>query len=120
MRKLLISGTIAVALAGSALAGGADVVGASATWKGTSWQFDVTVAHADEGWNHYADAWRVTGPDGTVYGTRTLHHPHVSEQPFTRSLSGVTIPDGVTSVTIEAHDSVHGWGGAKISVPLSR
>ena len=21
--------------------------------------FDVTVAHADEGWNHYADAWQI-------------------------------------------------------------
>ena len=26
-----------------------------------SYRFDVTVAHGDEGWDHYADAWDVDG-----------------------------------------------------------
>ncbi|MEM8571259.1 MAG: hypothetical protein AAGG56_10150 [Pseudomonadota bacterium] len=86
------------------------VEGVSATRNGDTWRFDVTVSHADEGWEHYADAWEVIGPDGQVLGTRTLFHPHVTEQPFTRSLSQVVIPDGVTQVQIRAHDSVHGWG----------
>ena len=43
----------------------------------------VTVQHADTGWDHYADAWEVLAPDGTVLGTRTLLHPHTDEQPFT-------------------------------------
>lgn len=106
-------------LATSALAGEADVIDAKAAKMGGAWRFDVTVRHADTGWNHYADAWRVVGPDGTVYGTRTLYHPHVDEQPFTRSLSGVQIPAGVEQVIIESHDSVHGWGGASVSVPLN-
>jgi hypothetical protein len=101
-----------------ALAGPADVLKADARSSGDGWSFDVTVAHADTGWEHYADAWRVVGPDGTVYGTRTLFHPHVGEQPFTRSLSGVAIPDGVATVTVEAHDLVHGWGGATVEVML--
>lgn len=101
-----------------ALAGEADVVDARAAKAGDGWRFDVTVRHADEGWDHYADAWRVVGPDGTVLGTRTLYHPHVNEQPFTRSLSGVAVPAGVTSVTIEAHDSVHGWGGKTVNLLL--
>ena len=120
MRKLLICGALAALISGPAMAGGADVIGAKATWKGASWQFDVTVSHADTGWEHYANAWRVVGPDGTVYGTRVLHHPHVNEQPFKRSLSGVAIPDGVTSVTIEAQDSVHGWGGKSVTVTLQK
>ena len=121
--RLTLMGVAAIGLAvlvapGAALAGEADVLRATAESKGGSWTFRVTVQHADTGWDHYADAWRVVGPDGTVYGTRTLYHPHVDEQPFTRSLSGVSIPAGVTSVTVESHDSVHGWGGAKTTVPL--
>lgn len=77
----------------------------------------VTVRHADTGWDHYADAFTVHAPDGTLLGTRTLHHPHVEEQPFTRSLSGVEIPEGLTSVLVRAHDSVHGPGEA-VEAPL--
>lgn len=111
---------VAVTLtAAPALAGPADVLEVDARASGGSWSFHVTVRHADTGWDHYADAWRVVGPDGTVYGTRTLFHPHVGEQPFTRSLSGVLIPDAIGKVTVEAHDSVHGWGGASVEVALS-
>jgi hypothetical protein len=55
-----------------------------------------------------------------VLGTRTLYHPHVEEQPLTRSLSGVRIPDGVTSVIVRAHDLEHGYGGKEFSVKLGR
>lgn len=105
-------------IAAVAEAGEPAVTEATATVSGATWRFDVTVVHGDTGWEHYADAWRVVGPDGTVYGTRTLLHPHVNEQPFTRSLSGVAIPDTVDSVTIEARDSVHGWGSTTIVVRL--
>lgn len=102
-------------------AGEADVVEAEATAMGDgTYRFDVTVQHADTGWEHYADAWDVVAPDGTVLGTRTLLHPHVDEQPFTRSLTGVAITDGVTQVTIRAHDSVDGYGGKEIAVLLPR
>jgi len=117
----LVAMLAAVLLTGStALAGAADVLEVRARASGGAWSFDVTVAHADTGWEHYADAWRVVGPDGTVYGTRTLYHPHVGEQPFTRSLSGVAVPEDVTTVTVESHDSVHGWGGATVEVALPR
>ena len=118
MRGLLLSLAIAVA-AGGAGAGEADVVEASARESGGNWTFSATVRHADTGWEHYADAWRVVAPDGAVLGTRTLHHPHVSEQPFTRSLSGVRVPDGVGTVRIEARDSVHGWGGRAVRLDLA-
>jgi hypothetical protein len=102
-----------------ALAGEADVVAARAESAGDgSYTFIVTVRHADTGWNHYADAWEVLAPDGSVLATRTLYHPHVDEQPFTRSLSGVRLPPGTTRVMIRAHDSVHGYGGAQISLEL--
>lgn len=83
-----------------------------------TYRFSVTVRHADEGWKHYADRWDVLAPDGKVLGTRVLLHPHVNEQPFTRSLSGVAIPDGISQVTIRAGDSKHGYGGAALEVAI--
>ena len=116
-RFLMVLSITAVPTLGQA--GEADVVSASARQTGPGiYSFDVTVAHADEGWDHYADAWDVLAPDGTVLGTRTLYHPHVDEQPFTRSLSGVAIPDGTTEVILRARDSVHGYGGAEVTVEL--
>lgn len=83
-----------------------------------SYDFNVTVLHKDTGWKHYADKWDIVGKDGTVFGTRSLLHPHVSEQPFTRSLSNVQIPASFKSVTVRAHDSVHEYGGEIIKVQL--
>ncbi len=104
---------------GAAIAGEADVIGVEVVKENTEgYRFDVTVRHADEGWEHYADAWEVLAGDGTVLGTRTLLHPHENEQPFTRSLAGVQIPAGVTEVVVRAHDSVHGYGGAEMKVAL--
>ena len=61
-------------------AGEADVVAAEAFSEGGgSYRFSVTVKHADEGWNHYADRWEVLTPDGKLLGVRTLYHPHVNE-----------------------------------------
>ena len=80
--------------------------------------FSVTVLHNDTGWKHYADRWDILGKDGTVFGTRVLYHPHVNEQPFTRSLSGVKIPDPVKTVLVRGHDSVHQYGGKIVSVEL--
>jgi hypothetical protein len=100
-------------------AGEADVVRVEAVNLGNgTYRFDVTLSHHDEGWDHYADKWDVVGPDNTVLGTRILYHPHVDEQPFTRSLSGVKIPEGTNEVTIRAHDSFHEYGGKVVTVVL--
>lgn len=109
---------LATLLASATMAGEADVKDATAVKRGDSWTFTVTVAHADTGWDHYADRWDVVAPDGTVLGSRTLYHPHVGEQPFTRSLSGVVIPPEVTKIVIRAHDKVHGLGGEEFTLTL--
>lgn len=119
-RRTILAAWLGLVSAAPAAAGEADVLAVEARPGASGWSFDVTVQHADSGWDHYADAWRVVGPDGTVYGTRTLFHPHEDEQPFTRSLDAVAIPSGVTGVTVEAHDSVHGWRGAAVTVTLPR
>jgi len=86
--------------------------------SGSDWRFDATLSHADAGWEDYADGWPVPTEDGTVLGKRVLYRPHVEEQPFTRSLSGVAIPDGVTTVSIEARTDVDGWSGTYTPVTL--
>lgn len=85
---------------------------------GGKFRIDVTVKHADTGWDHYANKWEVVDEAGNVLGTRVLAHPHVNEQPFTRSLT-VKIPESITTVIIRAGDSVHELGGAeqRITVP---
>jgi len=102
-----------------AWAGEADVVDVRVRGQADgSYRFDATVRHGDEGWDHYADAFEIVGPDGAVLATRVLAHPHVNEQPFTRSLGGVKIPQGVTSVEVRARDKVHGLGGKTLRVQL--
>ena len=85
---------------------------------GTAWRFDVTLSHGDTGWDHYADGWRVLDMDGEELGMRTLFHPHVDEQPFTRSLGDLHIPDATAQVQVEARDSVFGWSGEPVVFTL--
>jgi hypothetical protein len=115
LAALVVLSPVLPAAAGEAVV---EAVEVTPSTDGT-FRFDVTVRHADEGWDHYADAFTVETADGTVLGTRTLFHPHVEEQPFTRSLSGVSVPESLADVLVRAHDSVHGPGEA-VEVPLPR
>jgi hypothetical protein len=119
--KLGLAFVALLALAPSvAAAGEADVLDAQVTaLGGDKFRFDVTVRHADTGWDHYADGWDVVAPDGTVLGSRILLHPHVNEQPFTRSET-ILIPDGIDSVTIRAHDKVDDYGGKTMELKVPR
>ncbi len=100
-----------------AIADTPEIVAVKASETNGAWRFDVTVRHDDEGWEHYADGWGVYDMDGRELGYRTLLHPHVNEQPFTRSLNAVVIPTSIKSVTIRPHDSIHG-DGADFTVEL--
>jgi len=113
----------------SAENGNADVIHVRAVKDNqeNTWTFSVTVQHPDQGWDDYADGWDVVTPDGVVLKadpedpfTRLLLHPHVEEQPFTRSQSGISIPSDVTEVRVRAHDLVDGYGGKEILVDLTR
>ena len=120
MRRITIALAGMTLLVGQAIAGQADVLDATAQCDAARvCRLEVTVRHADAGWDHYADAWEVLAPDGRVLGTRTLLHPHVGEQPFTRTLDGVAVPAGLDHVRIRAHDSVHGFGGMEVRLPLA-
>ena len=120
--------TAPVPTATPAQAGMADVAFVKAVQAADgSWTFSVTVRHPDTGWEDYADGWDVVTPDGQILKrnpddpfTRLLLHPHVDEQPFTRSQSGILIPDGVTQVTVRAHSLTRGFGGREILVDLTQ
>lgn len=87
----------------------------------TSYEIQVTVQHEDTSWEHYADRWEVIGPGGKVLGTRVLYHPHIGERQFTRSLRGVTIPEGTRHIIIRVHDKVHGYGRERlIAMPTGK
>lgn len=83
-----------------------------------SYRFDVTVRHDDTGWDHYADRWDILDASGNVLASRILLHPHETEQPFTRSLTGVRLPNGISRITIRAHDKIHGNGQVTHTVDL--
>jgi hypothetical protein len=83
-----------------------------------TYRFDVTVRSADTGEEKYADLWEVRAPDGTVLGERVLTHPHVDEQPFTRSRGGIHIPAGIATATVVARDTVAGFCGEAFDVDV--
>ena len=120
-RRAGILGLVAAMLSAPALAGEADVIDVKVRSAGAeTYDFDVTIRSNDTGWEHYADAFEVLAPDGTVLGQRILLHPHVGEQPFTRDLYGVAIPQGVDTVTVRARHKPKGYDGAVMTVPLPR
>lgn len=101
-----------------ALASPPTITAVKASQSNGGWRFDVTLSHPDSGWEHYADGWRVLDMDGNEIGMRVLAHPHINEQPFTRSLGSVQIPNGVKQVQIEARCIVDGWTGTPLTVTL--
>ena len=101
-------------------AGDVEIVMVVLSKQGEKWVCETTLRHDDRGWDHYADAWRVATSSGKILGTRTLYHPHVDEQPFTRSLRDITIPADARIVFIEAHDKVHGWSSKRVKVDLTK
>lgn len=122
MKKLLCFlalGLSALLLTAPVRAGEADVtkVEVRSTSDGV-FEFDVTVRHTDEGWEHYVVFFEICAPDGTVLAKRELLHPHEYEQPFTRSVGGVRIPADIKAVVVRARDNRHGYGGKTLRVVL--
>ncbi len=85
-----------------------------------TWCFSTTVRHNDEGWEHYADGWKVSDQHGNQLGLRVLAHPHDNEQPFTRRLCNVRIPNDLTKLVVSAKCNQHGYGEQAIEIDLTR
>lgn len=96
-----------------------DVISAKVTARGAQvFDFDITVSSPYDTPQRYADAIRVLGKDGKVYGERILLHDHADEQPFTRDIAGVKIPAGVRVVVVQARDQKFGYGGKTLEAVL--
>ena len=96
-----------------------DVVGVKVRARGpNSFDFDVTVSSPYDTAQRYSDAFRAMSRDGEVFGERKLLHDHAGEQPFTRDLYGVMVPEGVRKVVIQARDQKYGYGGKAVEVDL--
>lgn len=96
----------------------AEIVSASARASGDSFTISVTLRHGDTGWDDYADGWEVLDASGARLGFRELLHPHVNEQPFTRSQSGIRIPQGTAQVFIRSRTNADGWGDTLFALDL--
>lgn len=105
----LVFGLVVTFGPGQVMADGPRIIGATAEKTGMGWRISVTIEHGDTGWDHYADGWEVLDKAGNRLGLRKLMHPHVDEQPFTRSLASVMVPDGERQVVIRARCSQAGW-----------
>jgi hypothetical protein len=109
MKKLIL---LSMLLSASVYAQPPVVLKAEATVKANQlFDIAVTIRHPDSGWDHYANEWIVMSGDGKEIAKRTLYHPHVKEQPFTRYVRDVVIPKDVNKVTITAkcnqgHESI--------------
>jgi hypothetical protein len=102
----------------SVFAGDANVLGVKVDPLGErQYRIAVTLSHGDTGWDHYANAWLIFDENGEKIGERVLHHPHVNEQPFTRSLT-LTIPETVRLITVKGQDSLHGTNGKMMVIEL--
>lgn len=118
IKKSFVSTLLIGAFCGPVLADPPRIVDAAARKTANGWSIIVTLAHPDTGWDHYADGWEVLAPDGKSLGIRELAHPHENEQPFTRSLSGVQIPQGIDEIQIRARCNVDGWGEERFTLKL--
>ena len=112
IRAALLLGTTLALATGTGRADSPRVEAASAHRDaGGTWTVSVTLRHADSGWDHYANGWRLLAPDGRVLGKRDLTHPHVDEQPFTRDLTGIVLPAGLKEILIQPRCTMDGWVG---------
>ena len=118
-------GAAAVALALTcasplAMAGAADVIVATARQAADgSWSFNVTMRCDDRGATYFCDRFEVLSPTGGVLGVRRLLHDHTDEQPFSRDLQRVKVPEGFPhGVLIRGHHNIRGYDGAALKLAL--
>ena len=79
-----------------------------------TYTMSATVRHDDAGWEDYANVIEFGG-ENVQNGLRELLHPHVNEQPFTRSQSGVSASG---EVRVSANDNVDGEDGTVVTLDL--
>jgi hypothetical protein len=96
-----------------------DVVAVKVRASGPNlFDFDVTISSPYDSPSRYADGFRVYTTANRVLGERKLWHDHQNEQPFTRDLYSVAIPEGLKAALVQARDQKYGYGGKAVEVTL--
>ncbi|RUM94477.1 MAG: hypothetical protein DSZ28_03005 [Thiothrix sp.] len=88
----------------------ADIKSVSVTGSDGNYTFAVKIKSDDAGWDQYADGWEVLNAQGDLVYRRVLGHPHVNEQPFTRSGGPVNVGKA-DKIYIRAHLNNKGYVG---------
>lgn len=118
--RLLLPTLLMLLFSYAAIAGEAEVIAAEVVHTGGNfYRFSVTLQHDDESWEHFAKAWEVLDLNGNILGARILLHPHINEQPFTRSQT-ISLPENINQVTIRAYDLVHEFSGKELTLDIRK
>ncbi|PKN56663.1 MAG: hypothetical protein CVU56_14905 [Deltaproteobacteria bacterium HGW-Deltaproteobacteria-14] len=88
----------------------ADIVGLDVTGAAGDYAFTVIIASDDVDCEHYTDWWEVVLVDGTLVYREVQLHPHVDEQPFTRTGGHLAIAEDAL-VLVRAHFHPDGYVG---------
>lgn len=96
-----------------------DVVSVEVELEEFLYSFSITISSPYDSPGQYANGWRILDPDGEVLAETYLAYHHADEQPFTLTQGDVSINSHfVEEVTIEARDSINGYGGGAQTVTL--
>lgn len=97
----------------------ADVLDVEVIDKGDNrYTFNVTIRHEDTGWDHYADRWEILNLQEEIIAVRSLRHPHMKQESFTRSLPFVPVHQDTKEIKVRAHCSVDGFTGKQVVIKL--
>jgi hypothetical protein len=69
-------------------------------------------------YKHYVDWWVVRDPKGKILAKRDIEDPHPGGWPWTMLQKRIKIPIGVTQVTFQPHDKLHGYSPQKVVVDI--
>jgi hypothetical protein len=116
----IASAALGLLLAGPAFADAPDVVDAIATEAGGRWTVTVTIAHHDTGWDHFAKGFAVLLPDGTRLAYLEFSHPHIGQDTFAASLTGLRISNDVPFLLIRTRCNLVGWAAEPVQIDLPR
>lgn len=110
MRTFLLSLIVATAASvGAVSADAPKVLSASATQDDGLWTIKVTMSHVDTGWDHYAKGFELLSPDKKRLAYGEIARPHVGKKTIETTLTGITLPKGLTYVLIRTRCSLVGW-----------
>jgi hypothetical protein len=87
---------------------------------GSTWTVHVTLRHDDQGFEHYANGWRLVDAKKNVIAAQELYHPHDKKKSFTDSKANIKIPSQTKLVFLEAQAKPHGWSKQRVRIDLTK